>query len=271
MNVLFLLKHVTRDLNEILHKTFSRGPRAGWVCAKTHALNALNVVRGRVTRRLRVECPCCGWRGYAFSAIDGEICVLPQAICPQCFAQERHRMIQVFFDRRPEAFLPSGGRVLHFAPEMSVRNLLLRRAGNVCVSTDLAPDKLLPLTGARFRADAQALPLRDGMFDAIAMLHMLEHVDDDRRALREIRRVLKPGGQALIMVPFGMHLERTIEYGRGNEVMFGHVRDYSPKDFSARLEGFSFQSVTPGDLMTEEEQFRFGIPASQIIFLCEKQ
>jgi len=178
-------------------------------------------------------------------------------------------MIQVFFNRYPDALLSGSGDILHFAPEMQVRNLL-QGEGRRCFSMDIAPEKLRPLTGPRFQADAQRLPLPDAVFDAAAVLHMLEHVDDDRAAISEIARVIKSGGKALIMVPFGMHLARTMEFGRGNERMFGHVRDYSPLDFSERLHGFQVQTFTPTDLLSPEEQRRFKIPGSQIIFLCTK-
>jgi SAM-dependent methyltransferase len=50
-------------------------------------------------------------------------------------------------------------------------------------------------------ADPPPLPFDDGGFDLVTALDVLEHVDDDRRLLAEMRRVLRPGGVALVTVP----------------------------------------------------------------------
>ncbi len=270
MNIRFLTAHLTRDLREIVHRARHNGAASAWTCARTHAANALLLAMAKFHRAPRVWCPCCGWAGYAFRAVDAEACVLYNSECPQCVSHERHRMTHLFLTARPPAFLKDGKRVLHFAPERHLRGFLDGPGALRCVSADLAPEKLRLVGGPAFRTDIQCLPLPDATWDGLVCIHVLEHVDDDRRAVDELRRILKPGGQALIMVPFGMHLERTAEYGRGHEIMFGHVRDYSPRDFSERLGGFHFEEIRPSALFTREEQRRYGIPDSEIIYLCTK-
>src|SRR5579872_1235395 len=73
------------------------------------------------------------------------------------------------------------------------------------VSADFSP---LALAFSRRRhldrlcaADAMRLPFRDGAFDVIVALDILEHVSDDAAALREFYRVLKPGGRVIATVP----------------------------------------------------------------------
>jgi len=50
--------------------------------------------------------------------------------------------------------------------------------------------------------DARCLPLADECVDNVLMLHVLEHIDRPQLALAELRRVLRPGGRALLEVPF---------------------------------------------------------------------
>ena len=63
-----------------------------------------------------VECPCCGWQGVAFRAVDVDVAVVPQAECPQCTAQERQRLLQLYLTRCRPSFLGRAMRVLHVAP-----------------------------------------------------------------------------------------------------------------------------------------------------------
>ena len=78
------------------------------------------------------------------------------------------------------------------------------------------------------RADACALPLADGGIDAVVSANLLEHIPDDRRALREIARVLAPGGRAVIVVPAG---PRTYDY---YDRFLGHERRYGRRELAGK-------------------------------------
>lgn len=106
---------------------------------------------------------------------------------------ERDRLLWLFFDRS-QGLLPSGLRILHVAPERPLRARLERLAGEY-VSGDLRADF------GSLRIDVTSLPFPDASFDALICNHVLEHVPDDRRAMRELRRVLRPGGWAILLVP----------------------------------------------------------------------
>lgn len=113
------------------------------------------------------------------------------ARCPKCGSAERIRLMALWLDRHG-AFLKQAD-VLHFAPEKGLAAMLRPRVGRY-VSADIAEgraDKVLNI---------EALALADSSYGAIVCSHVLEHVDD-RKALAEIYRVLKPGGVALIMLP----------------------------------------------------------------------
>jgi SAM-dependent methyltransferase len=126
----------------------------------------------------------------------------PNRMCWNCGALERHREIALLFQRRPELLKP-GQRVLHVAPEPALRRLLNNSSPSTYLTADLdAPD-------VDMNFDLAAAPMPDDSFDVIVCNHVLEHIPDDRAALREIRRMLAPGGWALVMTPISV--ETTIE------------------------------------------------------------
>ena len=136
----------------------------------------------------RVVCPCCGASFDRFEDFRW-----PDRRCWRCGSLERHRALILWLDREPGR-LPAGARVLHVAPEPSLRSRLSGAAGSY-VAGDLHPapgDLALDLTG---------LPFDDEAFDIVICNHVLEHVHDDAAAMREIRRVLRPGGWASLMIP----------------------------------------------------------------------
>lgn len=113
------------------------------------------------------------------------------ALCPSCGSVERHRLLKLCMDANPP--LIEGKAVLHFAPERVVARTLRALRPARYVSADLF-DK------ADLKLDITAIDLPDASFETIVCNHVLEHVDD-RKALTELHRVLKPGGTLLAMVP----------------------------------------------------------------------
>jgi SAM-dependent methyltransferase len=96
------------------------------------------------------------------------------------------------------------------APEPGLADLWANRPGLDYLAADLDQRRYRHLS--RFQAcDLQAMPFADGTFDWVICNHVLEHIPDDRRAMREIRRVLKPGGTALLQVPIAMKRNVTDE------------------------------------------------------------
>ena len=136
-----------------------------------------------------VECPVCGGRFRRFKPHWNRA----GAICWRCGAHERHRAVALLWRRRPE-LLRDAPSLLHFAPEWCFRFTPLP-PGLRYVTADLDPAK------GDLVLDVRALDLPDAAFGAIICSHVLEHVDRDADALAELRRVLDPGGWALLMVP----------------------------------------------------------------------
>jgi len=247
------------------------GWRSSW-CYLVWRLNEWHVRRRNSSQRaIRVECPCCGWTGYDFLMLDCGTFLVPCVICPQCGGHERHRLLHLYLQRCEPGFFNRSGTVLHFAPEPHVRRLV--DVGNRlrCFSTDYAWHAIKDHPGHAFQADMQRLPIRDASFDIVFCLHVLEHVPDDRRGIAELYRILKPDGDAIIMVPFMMEWEKTVEFDAPDPVIWDHVRGYAPHDFSDRLSPFRFTEIKAPDFLSTDEIRRFRIPPdSQVIFRCRK-
>ena len=166
------------------------------------------------------------------------------------------------------------GRILHFAPEASVRRFIDANPRARCISTDYAKGVyrriLHGVSGPLFISDIHHLPLAEGAIDGIFCLHVLEHVADDREAIRNLHRITRPGGEAVLMVPFMMEQTETEEYDAPDPELFDHVRGYSPLDFKLRLAPFEYEEIVPSAMLSAGDVDRYKIPDSQVIYLCRK-
>jgi SAM-dependent methyltransferase len=148
-----------------------------------------------------VRCPCCG-RGFDRFKEDWN---RPGAICWWCGAQERHRALWIHLDEFSEVARREGLDVLHFAPEWVMEGRLRSLPGGRYTSADLVPGRGMVV------ADITALPFPDDAFDLIVVSHVMEHVEDDAAGYRELARVVRPGGEVLVMVPLDTARDATLE------------------------------------------------------------
>lgn len=138
-------------------------------------------------------CPICGRQAARFLpfGLGGR----PNARCPDCGSLERHRFLWMMLaDRTP--FFRRRLNVLHTAPEPCLEAPFRAAHGRGYVTLD----RFNP--AADVQADLTDLPFPDDRFDMVVSSHVLEHVPDDRAALREIARVLKPSGLAVLLFPY---------------------------------------------------------------------
>jgi SAM-dependent methyltransferase len=185
------------------------------------------------------ECNVCGYRGY-FHPLGRTI--RPEARCPRCGSVERHRLLKLWLDQTPDAL--AGKAVLHFAAEPGIARLLKPLASRY-VTADIRPGYDLAL-------NIEGIDLPDMSFDAVICFHVLEHVDD-RKALAELFRVLRPGGLLLLMFPVAAGWAKTYEDAAitdavDREIHFGqsdHVRIFGA-DAGDRIRsaGFSLTEFT---------------------------
>ncbi len=135
-------------------------------------------------------CPLCESRVRRFypAGLDRR----PDARCPVCGSLERHRLFRIVAEKRTDLFDERARRVLHIAPEGAIERLVRRLPGVRYLSADLEDPR------AMVRMDITDIGYPDGSFDVLLCSHVLEHVPDDRKALREFYRVLSPGGWGMI-------------------------------------------------------------------------
>ena len=162
----------------------------------------------------RFECPVCGYIGPLMD-VSPPTGLRRHAKCPYCGAFERHRLqylaVKDVLQRRD----PSRMRMLHFAPEPCFRALFRGRFGGY-ETVDLAMEDV------DCNVDMRNLPFRDASYDVVMASAVLDYIPDDDRAITEIRRVLKPGGMAIL--PVSLASPATIEYSEPNPYESGHVR-----------------------------------------------
>jgi SAM-dependent methyltransferase len=216
-----------------------------------------------------VECPCCGARYRAFLPHGRP--QRPNARCPGCGAVERHRLLLLYLKRRTNLFRDAL-RLLHFAPEETLRRIFGALPNLRYITADYEQP-------ADLRADICRLAIRHASVDVILCSHVLEHVADDRAAMRELFRVLTPGGWAILQVPLDPRREQTYEdpdvlgpeERRSNFGQEDHLRLYG-RDFGARLEsaGFLVEAVSYARSLPPEQAARFGLLLEEELYLCRR-
>ncbi len=216
----------------------------------------------------KFECPICLGRFRRFFPYG--ISPRQNALCPQCGSLERHRLLWLYL-RNKTNFFSHSLRVLHFAPER-VLNKIFGQCQNIdYVSADISS----PL--AKVKMDITDIAALDNSFDAILCIHVLEHVVEDQKAMRELFRVLKPGGWAILQVP--VLREKTFEdptvvLPEDRERIFGqkdHVRIYG-RDYSERLEkaGFAVRVDSYSRSLGQSQVKKYCLFASEDTYFCTK-
>lgn len=231
---------------------------AGWMVP---VVGILYLGRGR-------ECPLCGARRRKFMPY-GYVTSREDALCPQCLALERHRMIWLWITRST-TMLEERPRLLHIAPEVS----LMRHFKRLYKGMDnyITADLESPLASMHF--DVQHIPLGDCSVDVVICNHLLEHVDDDRRAMRELCRVLRSGGWGIMLVPEDRGRATTFEDDsitdeRLRTELFGqydHRRVYG-RDYDDRLReaGFRVERIAVADILSAEERRLYATGSDDLI------
>ena len=192
-------------------------------------------------------------------------------LSPGTLSLERHRLLWLYFDRETD-FFDHAADVLHIAPEQA----FVKRFRQLNHRSYITSDLHSPI--ADVRADICNLPFSDQQFDWVVCNHVLEHIPNDKIAMQEIYRVLKPGGTAILQVPLRLDQD-TFEDDRITDPkeraqVFGqydHVRIYG-KDYQNRLEqvGFTVKMLAYAEQLTLEEQTRYAVPPNEIIPVCTK-
>lgn len=213
-------------------------------------------------------CPICesGYNRF----LPGPDNIRSNSKCPGCSSLERHRLLWLYLVNELNIH-NTKIKLLNIAPDFATQNKLKKLANVDYISVDLDS----PL--AMYNEDLTDLSFEDNMFDAILCYHVLEHIEDDRKAISELFRVLKPGGWAILQTPIDDEREETFEdftitAPQERKIIFGqedHVRIYG-KDYFQRLKdaGFIIKKDAFIKKFSSSEIAKYVLDENEMIFFC---
>lgn len=257
-----------------------------------HAISAVQRAGARIVAsnplRARCRCSICKRQVQRFLPYRGGWANVPPLIrqlnvvgsdvenfeCPVCGCHDRERHLLMYL--RASGLLPRMHRakVLHLAPEHHLQKYIRATEPIEYVLGDLWPSK--PQIQ---QIDLQAIRYPDNYFDFVLANHVLEHVEDDMRALREIYRVLRFEGHAILQTPYSEVLTRGFE-DAGIQSDPARLHAYGQEDHQ-RLYGRNiveyFESAglrslvkTHAQLLPDTDPNRFGVNSGEPFFLFKK-
>ncbi len=197
----------------------------------------------------------------------------PNVLSPSTLSLERHRLLWLYLKNETD-FFTAPKKVLHMAPEQCFLSLFKKLPNIDYITADLYS----PIVD--IKADILALPFKDNSFDIVFCNHVLEHIEDDKKAMNELYRVLKPGGMGIFQVPQDLKLENTYEdfniitpeerakhFGQ-----YDHVRIYG-KDYFERLRniGFLVNEIDYSITLSAEEVDKYRLAKGEILPVCFKK
>ena len=193
-------------------------------------------------------------------------------LSPSTLSLERHRLLWLYLKNETD-FFSVEKKVLHFAPEQAFYKRFRKMSNLDYVTTDLNS----PL--ADVKADICNLPFKDNEFDIILCNHVLEHIPDDRKAMEELYRILKPGGFGVFQIPQDLNRETTFEDDsitdkKERAKIFGqydHVRIYG-RDYFDKLRsvGFKVEEVDYTARLSEDDIIKYCLAKGEIIPVVKK-
>lgn len=194
------------------------------------------------------------------------------ALSPSTLSLERHRLIWLYLKNETD-FFTAEKKVLHIAPEQCFLKLFKAQTNLNYITADLYS----PI--ADVKADICNLPFEENQFDVVFCNHVLEHIEDDKKAMSELLRVLKPNGMGIFQIPQDLTLETTYEdFSITSEEerkkhfgQYDHVRVYG-KDYFDRLRavGFKVNEIDYSKTLSADLITKYCLVKGEILPVCTK-
>jgi len=193
-------------------------------------------------------------------------------LSPSTLSLERHRLLWLYLKDKTD-FFTSQKKMLHIAPEQC----FLKRFKKLKNLDYITADLYSPI--ADVKADICNLPFKNNEFDVIFCNHVLEHIEDDKKAMSELYRVLKPNGFGIFQIPQDLTREKTYEdftitSPKERAKHFGqydHVRIYG-KDYFNKLRsaGFKVDEINYSAEISDDLVKKYCLVKNEILPVCHK-
>lgn len=194
------------------------------------------------------------------------------ALAPGTLSLERHRLLWVYLKNETDFFI-APKKVLHIAPEQCFLKLFKKQQNLHYITADLYS----PI--ADVKADICDLPFEENSFDVVFCNHVLEHIEDDKKAMSELYRVLKPGGLGIFQIPQDLTLETTYEdfsitsqeERKKHFGQYDHVRIYGKDYFNKlRTTGFVVKEIDYSNTLDPQLVTKYCLTKGEILPVCSK-
>ncbi|MDZ7740893.1 MAG: methyltransferase domain-containing protein [Bacteroidota bacterium] len=201
-------------------------------------------------------------------------------VCPRCYSTDRDRLLYLFLQNKTDILKKKNVKLLHIAPAGAMKALLS------------VQDNIEYIMGTKHHQgfyyskdilifDITNMDYPDNTFDVILCNHVLEHIEDDIKAMAELHRVLKPGGWAILQVPISYKIDKTYENPailgeKDREAHFGqfdHVRIYG-KDYFDRLGSVGFRVIKSDPFQEDwgiENIEQYALNREEAVFMARKE
>lgn len=238
-----------------------------------------------INKREIYTCPFCGNISSDFKSIGLNIPVLIERKvvgagirnggCFKCGSSDRERLVYVFLKYKWKIFNKSKKlKLLHFAPEFNLSRKLAEFKFKEYLCGDLFTEGYNYPEHVK-NMNVLDIPYKENSFDIIICNHLLEHVPNDIDAMRELFRVLKIEGKAILQVPISQNSAKTLEdfsitEPSQREIIFGqadHVRIYG-QDYLERLSSVGFQVKR---INISKKFKKYGLNMKEDLFTVEKR
>jgi SAM-dependent methyltransferase len=213
--------------------------------------------------------------GFVHSPFLFETLNLENYKCANCGANDRDRLMALYLEHETKQISKDEIKLLDFAPSKALQ-LFLKNLPNINYrSADLLKQNVDD------NVDMTSMDIyENNRFDIFICSHILEHIEDDLLAMKELYRITKPGGFGLCLVPILLNLKNSIEneeYLVSKELRwkyFGqddHVRMYSKQDFVKRLESVGFKVEMLGENFFGKSVFEYsGLDFKSVLYVVRK-
>lgn len=223
----------------------------------------------------KVECVVCEKSFSKFLSYGSDTAHRENVLCPYDLTLERHRLMWMYLKDHSEFFTSREKlEVLHVAPEQCFFKKFKAQENLNYLTGDLVS----PLADIHF--DLHDIPLEENKFDVVFCNHVLEHVDDALQCMKELHRVMKPGGWGIMQVPQDhdraeTYEDPTITSPEEREKHFwqkDHVRLFG-QDYPQWLEkaGFEIETFDPTEHITPEQFERYRLPKREMLYIARKK